>query len=84
MFKLLINGTRVVLILLWIAVALSLAAAFPGGWNALFITLGSTVFIIHLLEYIIVILKTGRRISLFRTLLLGYAYWLPLFKNADY
>lgn len=82
MLNLIVNGTRVAVIVFWIAFVLSLFSVIPGPYSSLIIWLGGLVLLIHLAEYFFVKSRFAGsdldEMNFVKTMVFGFTHWLPL------
>jgi len=81
MLNLIVNGTRIAVVVFWVAFVLSLVSVIPGPYSSYIIWLGGLVLLIHLAEYFYVKYRFAGanpvKISFVKTLLFGFTHWLP-------
>jgi len=76
MFNIIIHTTNITLSAIWLAFILALLSFIPGDYNSILVKLGVLLLAIHLIEYVVVKLKTGKKINFlklcFSVLVIGY------------
>lgn len=81
MLNLIVSGTRIAVVVFWVAFALSLVSVIPGPYSSYIIWLGGLVFLIHLVEYFYVKYRfagtAAGEISFVKTVFFGFTHWLP-------
>jgi uncharacterized protein YhhL (DUF1145 family) len=87
MFSLIISITKVLLIGLWVFALLGLLSMSPltAQYQFYVSILAAIVLLVHFIEYLIMKAKVKSKaklpMSFIQTMLWGFGYWLPLFKN---
>jgi len=87
MLDLIVKGTRIAVVMFWVAMALSLVSVIPGPYGPPIIWIGGLVLLIHLAQYLFVkSIFAGRYsedFSFVQTMLFGFTHWLPLLINGQ-
>jgi len=82
MLNLIVNGTRIAVVVFWVAFVLSLVSVIPGPYGLFIIWIGVLVLLIYLAEYLYVKYRFAGRdvgeISFVKTMLFGFTHLLPL------
>jgi len=85
MLDLIVKGTRIAVVVFWVAMALSLVSVIPSPYGLLIIWIGGFVLLIHLFQFLFVKYNVAGmncdEISFIKTMLFGFTHWLP--KVAD-
>lgn len=89
MFKLLINTTKGLLIILWSLAFLSMLSLspLPEEYKLYVLTLACVVLVVHFIEYFTMKAKLKSKIdgemNFMQTMLWGFGYWLPILNHKD-
>jgi len=78
MLDLIVKGTKMAVVVFWIALALSLVSVIPGPYGLFIVWAGGFVLLIHLFEYFFVKFRFAGEISFVKSMLFGFTYWLPI------
>jgi len=80
--NLIVNGTRIAVVVFWVAFVLSLVSVIPSPYGLFAICIGVVVLLIHLAEYLYVKNRFAGRdtgqISFVKTMIFGFTHLLPL------
>ena len=87
MFDLLINGTKIALLVFWLACILSLISLIPKPYSSYILWIGGFLLLLHFVEYLFVKSKVAERnggnTGFLQTMLFGFGHWLPVLKRTD-
>ena len=87
MLKLIVNTTKIAVLVFWLACILSAASVIPSPYASFIIGFGAFVLVAHLLEYLFIKFRfaerNGWKISFVQTMIFGFAYWLPMLKQPE-
>ena len=87
MIDLVVRVTKYGVLIFWLAFVLSITRIIPPPYDLVITSVGVVVLLIHFAEFLLIKLGyielKSTEVSLLKTMLFGFTYWVPLMKAVN-